>query len=119
MRKSRRPPPLPTFVLVRDAFPHLAKPLAASLRKRGHPELATQVPDLRIYGRCPCKARNCGTVYCVPPEEYKRLVRLVCAIGDVWVARGTIIIEVETLDSEVDAVLDRLFPDLPDTNRDA
>ena len=61
---------------------------------------------------------NCGTFYCVPPAEYKRLVRLGCGIGDVMVARGTII-EVETFDSEIGAVLDRLFPDLPDANPDA
>src|SRR5258708_3194169 len=118
MRKSRRPQPPPTFVFVRDALPPFTKPLAASLRKIGHPELAIQVPDLRIYGRCPCTGPNCGTFYCVPRDEYKRLARLGYGIGDVTVVRGTII-EVETFDSEIVAVLDRLFPDLRDANPDA
>jgi hypothetical protein len=110
------PPPAP-FVFVRDALPHLVKPLEANLRKMGHRQLAAQVHDLRIYGRCPCRAPNCGTFYCVPPDEYKRLAGLGGDIGDVTVAKGKIT-RVETLDSEVDAVLDRLFPDLGDAGSD-
>jgi hypothetical protein len=53
----------------------------------------------------------------VPPDEYKRLAGLGGDIGDVTVAKGKIT-RVETLDSEVDAVLDRLFPDLGDAGSD-
>ncbi len=106
--------PPPTFVFVREGFPKLAKELQAKLRKIGYPDLAVQVPDLRIYGRCPCETPDCGTFYCVPREEYARLARASYETGaEATVAKGKII-RVETLDSEVDAVLKRLFPE-PDT----
>jgi hypothetical protein len=117
MKKSKRPQPPAPFVLLRDALPELGKLLAADLRKIGHPKLAEQVTDLRIYGRCPC-GKPCGTFYCAPLEEYKKLAPFGGDVGDVTVAKDRII-RVETLDSEVEAVLDRLFPITGDASADA
>jgi len=72
MRKSKRPVEQPRFVFVRDVLPEISTLLKRVLHKI---ELAAQVHDLRIYGRCPCGGPNCGTFYCVPPDEYKRLLR--------------------------------------------
>jgi hypothetical protein len=111
MRKSRRPTPPPTFLFVREVLPQLAKSLQSDLSMRGRADLAAQVPDLRIYGRCPCQRPGCGTFYCAPSKEYARLARVGSDTWDpVTVAKGKII-RVETLDPEVDAVLKRLFPD--------
>jgi hypothetical protein len=110
MRKSKKPPTPPDFFLVRAVFPEFEKWLRASLRKRGQPKLAEQVSELRIYGRCDCGMNDCGTFYCVTPEERKRLR----GFGDdtydpVKVAKGKIV-EVRTLDLEIAAVLRQLFP---------
>jgi len=108
MRKSKRPPPHPPFDLVRDVLPELSRQLKTILRKT---EFAAQVPDLRMYGRCTCGSR-CGTFYCVPPDEYKKLAPLSDGMLDpVTVAKGKII-RVDTLgDPSVDAVLQELFPE--------
>lgn len=109
MRKSKRPPEQPPFVLVRDVLPEISTLLKRVLHKT---EYAAQVPDLRIYGRCPCGGPNCGTFYCVPAIDYKELARSGTdgLLDPVTIAKGRII-RVETLDPKVDAVLDDLFPE--------
>jgi hypothetical protein len=115
MRRSKGlTPPQPSF-LVREVLPQLADELQAALRREGYPKLAVQVADLQIYGRCPCNSQNCGTFYCAPPADYVRLARLGSNTGDVTVAKGKII-RVETLSSEVDRVLNELFPNVQYAN---
>ncbi len=118
MSKSSRSSSPPDFVFVRDVLPHLEKLIEAELRRIGQRKLAAQVPEMRIYGRCPCRAPSCGTFYCVPPAEYERLAPFGAEIGEVTVAKGKII-RVETCESTVDAVLDRLFPDSQGNCEDA
>lgn len=110
-RQQTQPQQSPSF-LVRDVLPDIAELLRRALRKT---VVAEQVADLRIYGRCPCGAPACGTFYCVPPEEHGKLVRHHGSDGSldpVTVSNGRII-TVQTLDPQVDAVLDRLFPATP------
>ena len=112
MRKSKRQPEQPPYVLVRDVLPDTVEFLRRLLQKT---TLAEQVRDLRIYGRCPCGGPDCGTFYCVPPNDYERLAKRHGTDGKldpVIVSNGKII-AVETLDPKVDAVLDQLFPDTP------
>jgi len=111
MRKSQRPPePIP-YVLLRDIFPELVTELEWSLRKRRKRELAARIRDLRIYGRCDCGS-GCGTFYCLPPDDRRKLSPGASGLEDpLYVAANGEILEVETLDPEVDAVLAMLFPD--------
>ena len=112
MRKSKRPPPHPPFVFAREVLPELSAQLKTILQKT---EFALQVPDLRIYGRCACGS-HCGTFYCVPPDEYRRLAPFSNGVFDpVTVDKGRIL-RVDTLgDPAVDAVLQGLFPDSKNT----
>jgi hypothetical protein len=111
MRKSKSPPPPAPFVYIRDVLPELVRVLRADLRKIGERTLAEQIPDLRIYGRC-CNASPCGRFYCLPQGERRELYRkrLTRNVGDLTVAEG-MIVEVETLLPEVDAILSTIFPD--------
>lgn len=112
MRKDRKPEDDAPFVLLRDVLPDLAKRLRGSLRKAGHRDLAKQVQELRVYGRC-CDASPCGRFYCFPPKERQELWRKGIALDlpgvDVTVARD-LIVAVETLDPEVDRALKLVFP---------
>jgi hypothetical protein len=109
VRKSKLPPTQPDFVLVREVLPEFAQKLRTSLLRMRQPQLAEQVPELRIYGRCDCGMADCSTVYCVPPDERERLR----GFGDdtydpVTVAKGKIV-SVQTLDPEIHAILKQLF----------
>jgi hypothetical protein len=82
-------------------------------------ELADEVADLRVYGRC-CNASPCGRFYCVPREERRELHRrgLTRNVGlELTVAKGKIV-EVETCSPDVDAALQLVFPD-PEYDNDA
>jgi hypothetical protein len=110
MRKSKKPPTQPEFVFVREVLPELAKTLRASLRRDGQPRLAEQISELRIYGRCDCGLVDCGTFYCLPPEERRRLRGFGDGTYDpVIVAKGKIV-EVHLLDPGIADVLRQLFP---------
>jgi hypothetical protein len=103
MRKSQRPPEPMPYVLLRDIFPELVTELEWSLRKRRKRELAARIRDLRIYGRCDCGS-GCGTFYCLPPDERRKLFSGASALEHpLYVAASGEILEVETLDPEVDA----------------
>jgi hypothetical protein len=119
MRKSKQPPPPVPFFWLREELPEIAKIVEAELRRMREKDLAAQVRELRIYGRCRCGAPPCGTFYCVPYEEYAELLRkhLYRDIGTlVGVAKGRIV-RVETLDDRVDEILDRLFPEDADLRK--
>ena len=109
MRNSKTlRPPVP-YVLLREILPEFCEKLEARLCAIGQRQIAKQVPELRIYGRCPCSSRQCGTFYCVPPEEQQSLSGRGHDVDDVTIAEGKIV-RVETLDPAVDAVLGRMFP---------
>jgi len=57
---NRRAGPAERFELVREVLPDLVKPLQSQLRRIGHPAIAAQVRELRIFGRCPCESFSCG-----------------------------------------------------------
>ncbi len=52
--------------LLKDAIPELAEELESLLLKQGEPELATQIPQLRIVDRCRCGDDFCAQFYTVP-----------------------------------------------------
>jgi len=112
VRKSKRLPPPPVSFSLLEVLPELALALRHGLRKHGYRELSDKLAELRIYGRCEC-GRPCGTFYCPSAEERQRLFRHGEWIdGDVFfVAQGRIL-EIQTLDKNVDAVLVELFPRL-------
>jgi hypothetical protein len=111
MRKEKWPPVDPPFVYLRDVLPELAEELRVRLRRVGERALSEQVRELRIYGRC-CNASPCGRFYCLPQEQRRALILKGLARDlfgvDVTVAKSRII-AVETLDSNVDAALSRIF----------
>jgi hypothetical protein len=111
MRKSKRPPPPAPFVYLRDVLPQLAADLRHSFRQEGERELADQIHDLRIYGRC-CDGSPCGCIFCLPGDERRHLS--VHGRKLEWVADCIVvdrkIVEVETFSAEVDAVLRSVFP---------
>jgi hypothetical protein len=105
------PPPEP-FVYLRDVFPDLVRSLRDWLRRIGERALAESIRELRIYGRC-CDAPLCGTFYCLPLDERRRLHRMgrVRNIGMEILATKDQIVEVMTCLPEVDAVLREIFPE--------
>ena len=52
--------------LLVDALPALANELAQLLNKARRPDLAAQVPELRIVDRCNCEDDFCATFYTQP-----------------------------------------------------
>ena len=55
--------------LVADALPQLACELEGLLTEQGEPELAAQVPSLRIVERCRCGDDFCSTFYTQPKPK--------------------------------------------------
>jgi hypothetical protein len=56
--------------LLKDVLGDFAHELTALLTDDGEADLATQVPHLRLFGRCRCGDEFCATVYTAPrPEE--------------------------------------------------
>ena len=51
----------------RDVFPTTSGVIADLLMKAGHPMLAEQIPNLKIYDRCSCEA--CASFYTQPKPE--------------------------------------------------
>lgn len=52
-----------------DALPAFATELQQLLEEQSEPELAAQVPDLKIFDRCRCGAAFCSTFYTQPKPE--------------------------------------------------
>ena len=53
-------------MLLTDALPTLAVELQELFAKKGRPELASQVPFLRIVDRCRCGDDSCASFYTQP-----------------------------------------------------
>jgi hypothetical protein len=98
------------FEYLRDVLPECAKQLEAALRRIKRRDLASQVKELRVYGRCDCGSK-CGTFYCLPREAYQQAARFGSDITGVVTESKGKIIRVETLDAETGAALAALFPD--------
>ena len=55
--------------LLVEVFTAFAAELQRLLAEAGEPELAAQVPSLRIFERCSCGDAFCGTFYTRPKPE--------------------------------------------------
>jgi hypothetical protein len=51
---------------IEEVFPFLSQELQSLLIAQGEPELAAQVPKLRIFDRCRCFDDYCATFYTEP-----------------------------------------------------
>lgn len=86
-----------------ETLPELAAELEAGLRAAGRPDLAEQVPGLRIKAACACEVERCASFYTgTPMKRWLRRGKQV-AVGE---------LVVDTIDGEIVfvEVLDR--PDL-------
>ena len=71
--------------LVAERLPGLAAELERLLREQGRPDLAEQIPALRIAAVCPCEVETCGSFYTARPmKRWFRRGRQV-ALGDLVV----------------------------------
>ncbi len=78
--------------LLTSVLPGLAAELEAALRAGGRPELADQVPGLRVRAACPCSVDGCGSFHTeLPLKRWFRRGREVEA-GD---------LRVNTIDGEI------------------
>jgi hypothetical protein len=55
--------------LLTEAIPELAVELTTLLEQAGEPDLAAQVPALRLVDRCRCGDDFCATIYTVAPPR--------------------------------------------------
>jgi hypothetical protein len=71
--------------LVRDLAPGLAAELEQGLRDLRRPDLADQIPSLRVRTVCPCEVEGCGSFYTALPMKrwFRRGTQL--AVGDLVV----------------------------------
>ena len=93
---SRRAPE--AAPLVRDALPSFAPELERLLTLAGSPELAAQVRELRLVGRCRCGQPDCATFHVVtaraaPPDPAFGRAELECA--DLEAEGGSVVVDVE------------------------
>jgi hypothetical protein len=71
--------------LVAERLPELAAELERLLREQGRPDLAEQIPTLRITAVCPCEVETCSSFYTGRPmKRWFRRGRQV-ALGDLVV----------------------------------
>jgi len=52
--------------LLKDVLSEFAQELTSLLTEQGEPDLAAQVPGLRLFSRCRCGDDFCATVYTAP-----------------------------------------------------
>ncbi len=101
-------------MLVHELFPELAKQIFRDLRRLKRTDLAAQVMSLHIADRCRCGSEACGTFYTQGTESRKRMPRhgtdlmLECG-ANVTEVDGRIV-EIETLDPQVNETLRRVIP---------
>jgi hypothetical protein len=101
-------------MLVHELFPELAKQILHDLRGLKRNDLAAQVMKLRVVDRCRCGSGACGTFYTQEAEsrkwipEYGVDIMLNCG-AKVAEIEGTIV-EIETLDPQVNEALCRVIP---------
>jgi hypothetical protein len=94
--------------LVRDVLPGLAAQLERSLGELGRPDLAEQVPSLRIRAVCPCEVEGCGSFStALPMKRWFRRGKQV-PVGD---------LVVDTIDGEIVFVEVLGRPDVRDALR--
>jgi hypothetical protein len=94
--------------LVRDVLPGLAVQLERSLGELGRPDLAEQVPSLRIRAVCPCEVEGCGSFStALPMKRWFRRGKQV-PVGD---------LVVDTIDGEIVFVEVLGRPDVRDALR--
>ena len=55
--------------LLRELLPALAAELEGGLREAGRPDLAEQIPSLRVRAACPCDVESCGSFYTAWPMK--------------------------------------------------
>jgi len=78
--------------LVRERLPAFAAELDRLLREEGRPDLAEQLPGLRIRALCTCEVEGCGSFYTGRPiKRWFRRGKQV-AVGDAVV---------DTIDGEI------------------
>jgi hypothetical protein len=78
--------------LVREVLPALAAELERELAAAGRPDLAEQVPALRLVAICPCEVEGCGSFHTGRPlKRWFRRGRQV-PVGD---------LVVDTIDGEI------------------
>jgi hypothetical protein len=71
--------------LLRERLPDLAAELERLLGEQGRPDLAEQIPTIRITAVCPCEVESCGSFYTARPiKRWFRRGRQV-ALGDIVV----------------------------------
>jgi hypothetical protein len=94
--------------LVRDVLPGLAAELERSLGELGRPNLAEQVPSLRIRAVCPCEVEGCGSFStALPMKRWFRRGKQV-PVGD---------LVVDTIDGEIVFIEVLGRPDIRDALR--
>ncbi len=78
--------------LLRERAPAFAVELEEALRAEGRPELADQIPGLRITALCPCEVEGCASFSTVLPMKR-------------WFRRGALVpageLVVNTIDGEI------------------
>ena len=78
--------------LLRERAPAFAVELEGVLRAEGRPELADQIPGLRITALCPCEVEGCASFSTVLPMKR-------------WFRRGALVpagdLVVNTIDGEI------------------
>ena len=101
-------------MLIPELLPDLAEQIFHDLRQLKRNDLAGQVMNLRIVDRCRCGSEACGTFYTQEAEFRKRTpthgndIMLNCG-ANVTEVDGRIV-EIETLDPQVNRTLCRLIP---------
>jgi hypothetical protein len=71
--------------LVHELLPELAAELEQGLREGGRPDLAEQIPSLRIEAVCTCEVEGCASFHtALPMKRWFRRGRQV-AVGDLVV----------------------------------
>jgi hypothetical protein len=79
-------------ILVAEALPELAAELEGLLRDARRPDLAEQIPSLRISAICSCTVETCGSFYTGRPiKRWFRRGQQV-AVGD---------LVIDTIDGEI------------------
>jgi hypothetical protein len=101
-------------MLINDLFPDLAKQLVRDLRKLKRTDLAEQVMNLRIVDRCRCGSEPCGTFYTQETESRQRMAKhatdIMLKCGAILTEAQGRIVEIQTLDPQVDDVLRQVIP---------
>jgi len=101
-------------MLVSELFPHLTKQVLRDLRRLKRADLAEQVMQLDIVERFRCGMNTCGTFYTQTIEFRKRIAEhgteIMLECGASLTEVDGKIVEIETLDPEVEVSLRQVIP---------